>query len=155
MAVQQQVKLEGQDHADSRVESYCTISLLFDHCITFRRTVLILSIDCSNSKHSLPRQYGCDCGCPNIPPNPCHRQSRLYARHEGVLDHLSHCIGICAEVPAGIPVGAILQLCSFRHRNLHQHTHQEEAPCCVEEEGRRAIFKHVQFRPLMCVTALR
>lgn len=122
MVVQQQVKSEGKDHADTRVESDCRDLLIRLLCRVVTNP-LIFPLDCSNPEYSLSGQHGRHRRCPNIPSNSRDRTSRFHACDESVMDHISYRTGIRPEIPAGVFVGAILQLCGFRHRNLHQHPH--------------------------------
>lgn len=154
MAIQQQIELEGKDSTNSCLESYCEDSRVNR---LQSRTICEL-LTCfpgrSNPEHSLPSQYGRDCRSSNIPPDSRYCQSGLHASHEGLLDHLPDCFGICTEVLARVSVGAILQLHRIRDWNLHQHTHKEEATRCAKEEGRRTLLKHFEFRSLISVAAL-
>ena len=89
-----------------------------------------------NSKHSLPRKYGCHCWCSYIPSNKSYCSGWFHASYESQLDYQSNCIGICSEIPTWISLGTILQLCGIRHWNIYQHTYKEEETCSFEEEGR-------------------
>lgn len=80
-----------------------------------------------DSKHGLSVLHGRDCGRPDFPPGPRDRQGRFHASNEGQLDHLALGARLCAEIPAGTCVGAVLQPHRLHHRHICQHAHQEEA----------------------------
>lgn len=90
----------------------------------------------SDPKFRVPRIHGHYCRGKDVPPGQGYRQGRLHASHEGQLDYLATCPGICAEVPARAYVGAFLQHYSLRHWNLYQRSYQEEEAGCFEEEGK-------------------
>lgn len=59
-------------------------------------------------KHSVSSLHGPHSRRPHRPPSPRHRPRRLHARHESLLDNLSHCACLCAEVPPRADLGAVL-----------------------------------------------
>ena len=66
----------------------------------FYRTHAEIGAGLANPKHCVPRLHGHHRWCKDLPSDPRYRQSWLYARHEGQLDHLTLGIGLCPEILA-------------------------------------------------------
>ena len=60
----------------------------------------LLYLDLPDPKRGLPDLDGPNRRCTNLPPDSRNRSSRLYARHEGLVDHLSSCARLCASLPS-------------------------------------------------------
>jgi hypothetical protein len=125
-------KSASQDSADPDEQSHCMS--IRSH---MRNMLLMLVADLSNPKQRLSHCHGHHRRCPHLASNPRHGSSWLLARHESELDHFSSMPGICPGLPSARDLGAVLQLCVVRHRNLRQLPHQEEAIGCSEEEALR------------------
>lgn len=124
-------QLESEDHADCRVQS--------DRKPTCRDSsssvsILILHTGLSHPKRRLFDLNGRHRRRPHIPSDPGHSSRRLHARHEGLVDYVATCPGICSGIPATRDVGAFLQLHWVRDWNVYQRTHQEEETAGFEEE---------------------
>ena len=104
--------------------------------------------DFPNPKHHLPGLHGGHRRRAHLAPDPRHDPRRLHARHARQLDHQPVRACVCADVPAGADLGAILQHCRLRHRHVHQHAHQKEEVGSLEEEGELiAPFETMTPRP--------
>ncbi len=88
-------------------------------------------------EYSLPDLDGNHRRCQDIPPSPSYGQGGFHACHEGQLDHLATCFGVCPEVLTRAYVGSLLQHRGVRDWNLYQCTHQKEEAGCIEKEGMR------------------
>ncbi|KND90732.1 hypothetical protein TOPH_04492, partial [Tolypocladium ophioglossoides CBS 100239] len=104
---------QGQDHADCRQQPG----------------------DCADPKQRLPGRHGPHRRRANVPPGPRHRQGRLLEGHAYLVGHLAHLPRLRPEVPPRPAVGAVLQPRLLRHRYLHQHRDQEEAPRSAAPEA--------------------
>lgn len=97
----------------------------------------MIDADLADPKRRLPDLHGRHRWCTHLPPDPRDRQSRFLASHEGQLDYLASCAGVCAAIPATRNVGAILQHCCVHYRDVHQRTHQEEEASGTAQEALR------------------
>lgn len=91
------------------------------------RLVLIASIryatGLSNPEFGVPRIHGRHCWGAYIPSSSSYRQSWLHARDEDQLGYVPSRACLCAEVPSGAYLAAVLQHHRVCDRDVHQYTY--------------------------------
>ena len=79
-----------------------------------------LLIDCANPELRLSCIHGRHRRRQDLPPDSSYRQSRVHARHESQLDHVTVGFGVRSEILTRTNMGSVFQHHCFGHWDMDQ-----------------------------------